>query len=113
MFIPQTMKTAISKTFYDKEIHLMDKRTERDAEGDVKTLGYAVKNSFKGNVNFSNCEKIQEDYGLDYNVTITFTTDYSGLKKDDIIFYNEQLYAVKSIYKRDSHVLVVGTDWRT
>ena len=113
MFIPQTMKTAISRAFYDKVIHVMDKRTEMDAEGAVKTLGYAVKESFKGNVNLSNCEKIQEEYGLDYKVDITLTTDYNKLKKDEIIFYNEQLYAVKGIYPRDSHTLVVGASWRT
>ena len=112
MFIPQTMKTAIAKTFYDKEIHLMDKRAEKDAEGGVKTLGYSVKETFKGNVNFSNCEKIQEDYGLDYKVNVSITTDYTGLTVDDIIGYGERLYEVKGIYPRDSHTLVLGAIWR-
>ena len=112
MFIPQTMKTAIAKTFYDKEIHLMDKRTEKDAEGGVKTLGYAVKETFKGNVNFSNCEKIQEDYGLDYKVNVSITTDYTGLTERDILQYNSVLYEVKGLYTRDSHTLVLGAVWR-
>ena len=111
MFIPQTMKTAIAKAFYDKVIHLMDKRTEKDAEGGVKTLGYAEKETFNGNVNFSNCEKIQEDYGLDYKVNITITTDYKGLKKSDIFAYDKTLYEVKGIYTRDSHTLVLGATW--
>lgn len=113
MFIPQTMKTAIAEAFYDKEVHRMEQRTETDAEGAVKTLGYAVKESFFANVNCSNCEKIQEDYGLDYRVDITLSTHYSKLKKEDMIFYHEQLYTVKGIYPRDSHVFVVGTSWRT
>ena len=112
MFIPQTMKTAIAKTFYDKEIHLMDKRTEKDAEGGVKTLGYAVKETFKGNVNFSNCEKIHEDYGLDYKVDVSITTDYTGLTVSDILRYGERLYEVKGLYTRDSHTLVLGAVWR-
>ena len=112
MFIPQTMKTAIAKTFYDKEIHLMDKRTEKDAEGGVKTLGYTVKETFKGNVNFSNCEKIQEDYGLDYKVNVSITTDYKGLTERDILQYNGVLYEVKGLYTRDSHTLVLGAIWR-
>ena len=112
MFIPNTMKTAIAKAFYDKEIHLMDKRTERDAEGSVKTLGYTDKESFKGNVNFSNCEKIQEDYGLDYKVSISFSTDYTGLTVNDIIRYDGVLYEVKGIYNRDSHTFVLGAKWR-
>ena len=106
------MKTAIAKTFYDKEIHLMDKRTEKDAEGGVKTLGYAVKETFKGNVNFSNCEKIQEDYGLDYKVNISITTDYTGLTERDILQYSDVLYEVRGLYTRDSHTLVLGALWR-
>ena len=107
------MKTAIAKTFYDKEIHLMNKSVEKDAEGGVKTKGYTVADSFNGNVNFSNCEKIQEEYGLDYKVDISITTDYTGLEKDVIISYDKVLYEVKGIYIRDSHLLVLGTKWRT
>lgn len=112
MFIPKTMKTAIAKAFYDKEIHLMYKQTETDTEGGVKTKGYEVKDVFKGNVNFSNCEKLQEEYGLDYKVSISITTDYNELKKDDIIAYDKLLYEVKGIYPRDSHVLILGANWR-
>lgn len=113
MFIPQEMKTEIAKTFYDKEIHLMNKSTETDVEGGVKTKGYTVKDVFKGNVNFSNCEKVQKEYGLDYKVNITITTDYTGLNKDDIMSYDKVLYEVKGIYPIDSHVLIVGAIWRT
>lgn len=106
------MKTAIAKAFYDKEIHLMNMSTEIDSEGGVKTKGYTVADVFKGNVNFSNCEKIQEEYGLDYKINITITTDYTALKKDDILFYNKTLYEVKGIYPKDSHVLILGAKWR-
>lgn len=112
MFIPRAMKTEIAKTFYDKEIHLMNMSTEIDAEGGVKTKGYTIKDVFKGNVNFSNCEKIQQDYGLDYNVNISITTDYKELKKSDIFAYNKVLYEVKGIYIRDSHLLVLGANWQ-
>lgn len=112
MFIPRQMKTEIAKTFYDKEIHLMNKRTETDAEGGVKTNGYSVVDVFNGNVNFSNCEKIQEEYGLDYKINISITTDYTKLKKDDIFTYDKVLYEVKGIFMRDSHLLIVGANWR-
>ena len=91
----------------------MKMSTEIDNEGGVKTKGYTVEKSFKGNVSFSNCEKIQEDYGLDYKVDISITTDYTELEKDAIISYDKVLYEVKGIYIKDSHVLVVGANWRT
>ena len=106
------MKTEIAKAFYDKEIHLMNRRAEMDAEGGVKNAGYSVKDVFKGNVNFSNCEKIQEEYGLDYKINITIATNYTGLKKDDIFTYDKVLYEVKGIYPKDSHVLILGANWR-
>ena len=112
MFIPQTMKNEIAKAFYDKEIHLMNKSVETDAEGGVKNTGYSVSKSFKGNVNFSNCEKIQEEYGLDYKVNVSITTDYTDVTTSDILSYDKVLYEVKGIYKKDSHVLIVGAKWR-
>ena len=112
MYIPQTMKREIAKAFYDKEIHLMNKSVETDAEGGVKTKGYSVVESFKGNVNFSNCEKIQEEYGLDYKVNISITTDYTGVTTNDILSYDKVLYQVKGIYYKDSHVFIVGAKWR-
>lgn len=106
------MKQEIAKAFYDKEIHLMDRRTNKDAEGGVKNDGYSVVDVFKGNVNFSNCEKIQEEYGLDYKINITISTHYTGLKVENILMYDKVLYEVKGIYKKDSHLLVLGAKWR-
>lgn len=106
------MKREIAKAFYDKDIHLMDKSVETDAEGGVKTKGYSVIDSFKGNVNFSNCEKIQQEYGLDYKIDVSITTDYTGVTKENILSYNKVLYEVKGIYINDSHILIVGAKWR-
>lgn len=112
LFIPRQMKQEIAKTFYDKEIHLLNRRTEMDAEGGVKNASYSIKDVFKGNVNFTNCEKIQEDYGLDYKIDITISTDYKELNVDDILTYDKVLYEVKGIYKNDSHWLVLGSKWQ-
>ena len=109
MFIPRAMKTEIAKAFYDKEIHLMNKSTETDSEGGVKTKGYNIKDMFKGNVNFSNCAKLQQEYGLEYEVSISITTHYTGLKLDDILCYNKVLYEIKGIYAKDSHTLVLAS----
>lgn len=106
------MRKQIAQVFYDKEVHLMDKRTSIDAEGGVNYKGYDVIGAFKGNVNFSNCKKIQEEYGLDYQIDISITTDYESVKHNDIIKYNGVIYNVTDILPSDSHVLIVATKWQ-
>lgn len=112
MYIPKTMRTKIASVFYDKEVEVLEKATTIDAEGGVNTKGLQSKDNFKGNVSFSNCKKIQEEYGLDYNIDISITTGYNLLKINDIIKYLDVIYNVTDILPSDSHILVVATKWR-
>lgn len=112
MYIPRTMRTKIASVFYDKEVEVLEKATTIDAEGGVNTKGLQSKDNFKGNVSFSNCKKIQEEYGLDYNIDISITTDYNLLKINDIIKYLDVIYNVTDVLPSDSHILVVATKWR-
>lgn len=106
------MRTKIASVFYDKEVEVLEKATTIDAEGGVNTKGLQSKDNFKGNVSFSNCKKIQEEYGLDYNIDISITTDYNLLKINDIIKYLDVIYNVTDVLPSDSHILVVATKWR-
>ena len=112
MYIPKTMRTKIASVFYDKEVEVLEKATTIDAEGGVNTKGLQSKDNFKGNVSFSNCKKIQEEYRLDYNIDISITTDYNLLKINDIIKYLDVIYNVTDVLSSDSHILVVATKWR-
>lgn len=112
MYIPKKMKQQIAKTFYDKEVFMLDKKTNIDAEGGVTSKGYDVIDTFKGNVNFSNCKQIQEEYGLDYNIDVSITTDYNLLNINDMIKYQDIIYNVTDILPSDSHILIVATKWR-
>lgn len=112
MYIPKTMINKIAKTFYDKEVSILTQQVIVDAEGGVNVKGYDVTNTFKGNVNFSNCKQIQEDYGLDYVIDLTITTDFKGLQIGNIIKYQDVIYKVSDVINNDSHVLVVATLWR-
>lgn len=112
MYIPKTMRTKIASVFYDKEVEVLEKITTIDAEGGVNTKGLQSKDNFKGNVSFSNCKKIQEEYGLDYNIDISITTDYKLLKVNDIIKYLDVVYNVTDVLSSDSHFLIVATKWR-
>ena len=112
MYIPKLMTKTIAKRFYDKEVEILERKTNIDTEGGVNTKGYNVKDKFNGNVSFSNCKKIQEEYGLDYDIDVSITTDYNLIEINDIIRYQDVIYSVTDVLKSDSHMLVVATKWR-
>lgn len=113
MYIPKKMTDIIAKTFYDKEVSILDKNTSIDAEGGITSKGYIELNKFKGNVSFSNSKEIQEEYGLDYTIDISITTDVNVIIKiDDIIKYNDVVYKVTDVLPSDSHILIVATKWQ-
>lgn len=112
MYIPKQMTTKIAEVFYDKTVEVLKPNIITDAEGGVNYRGLAVVDNFKGNVNFSNCKKIQEEYGLDYEINVSVTTNYHLLKHNDLIKYQDVVYNVTDILPSDSHFLVVATKWQ-
>lgn len=109
MFIPEAMKQAISKNFYDKEVLVVEITKTHDAEGGIVYNTPVVLAKFKGNVNYNNCGKIQEEYGLDYNIDITITTSTDTvISIDNTIGYNGMYYTVRDVFRRDSHVMIVA-----
>lgn len=113
MYIPKIMTKAVANAFYDKTIFVLDKSSQIDVEGGVTTKGLTVANSFKGNVSFSNCKKIQEDYGLDYEIDIAITSYVdTNVAINDFIKYNDVVYNVTDVLPCDSHILIVATKWR-
>ena len=113
MYIPKTMTDKIASAFYDKTVEVMSNQTTTDAEGGVTYKGLAVTDSFNGNVSFSNCKKIQEEYGLDYEIDISITTyTDTNISINDIIKYDNVIYCVNDVLPSDSHILIVATKWR-
>lgn len=112
MFIPKIMTNKISQVFYDKEIEVLESKATIDDEGGIIYKRYDTTDKFKGNVNFSNCKKIQQEYGLDYNIDISITTNYNLLKINDTIKYLDVIYNVTDILVSDSHVLIIATKWQ-
>lgn len=106
------MKDKIADTFYDKQVEVLEEKTTIDDEGGVRSIGLNVKDKFKGNVSFSNCKKIQEEYGLDYNIDISITTNYNLIKINDFIKYLGIVYSVSDVLESDSHILIVATKWK-
>lgn len=113
MYIPKTMIKKITNTFYDKPIQILDKTTSFDSEGGVTSKGFDVIDTFKGNVSFSNCKKIQEEYGLDYEIDISITaSNDTNICIANYIKYQNIVYDVTDILPSDSHILIVATKWR-
>jgi len=113
LYIPQTMTNKIARAFYDKTVEVMSTNTITDAEGGVNYKGLATIDSFNGNVSFSNCKKIQEEYGLDYEIDISITTYLdTNISINDIIKYDNVIYNVTDVLLSDSHILIVATKWR-
>ena len=103
----------MAKAFYDKTINVMSSTATIDEEGGVNYTGLTVASNFKGNVSFSNCKQIQEEYGLDYNIDIAITTyPDTSISMGDVIQYDGVTYRVTDKLSSDSHILVVATKWR-
>jgi len=110
LYIPKTMMNEISNAFYDKEVDTLERKTTIDEEGGVINNGYDIISTFKGNVSFSNCKKIQEDYGLDYKIDISITTGLDvDINMDNYIKYQNIIYDVTDVLPCDSHILIVAT----
>lgn len=106
------MKTQIASKFYDKEIDVLKEVTSIDDEGGI-CYGTPKKiDSFKGNVSFSNCKKIQEEYGLEYQIDISITCDYRSIEKNTLVKFQDITYRITDILPSDSHVLIIGTKWQ-
>ncbi len=107
------MKKVIADTFYDKTVSVLSKVETFDSEGGVTSKGLTVTGTFNGNVSFSNCKEIQEEYGLDYtiDISITCSTD-TDISIDNIIQYNNITYIVTDVLPSDSHFLVIANKWR-
>lgn len=112
MYIPNAMREAIKKAFYDKTINIMQNEIETDTEGYTRHNGFGIKSTFNGNVSFSNCKIIREEYGLDYDINISITCDLdTNIAINDIIKYENIIYKVTDVLISDSHALVVAVIW--
>ena len=105
------MKNKIKDTFYDKEVSILSKTQTIDAEGGIVKGSLEVIDTFMGNVNFSNCKKIQEEYGLDYQIDVAITTD-KMVNIDDVIEYLSVKYTVTDVMPTDSHILILASKWQ-
>ena len=113
MNISSEFKQAIADTFYDKDIEIWSAGTVKDDEGAIIGNGKQEKREqLKGNFQFKTREYIQQQYGQEIEAIAIVTCDKTVANMGDILVYDGNDYAIKSIIVSDSHttIIVNGVD---
>ena len=110
MQILNEFKQIIADTFYDKELKIMttEKQKVRDDEGCIiETEKDIVKETIKGNFQFSTLEKVQQEYGKEMVAECIVTCEDTKAAGDDILVYLDKEYEIKAIIPYDSHKTIL------
>lgn len=114
MKIPESFKTEMEKTFYDKSIDVLEKKYTIDAEGDYIVKKADKVYNFMGNVSFSNFKTVKEEYGIEHDISIVITTSLrhkNNIDLSTLISYNDITYEIIDKIEKDSHLMLVGAVW--
>lgn len=109
MKIPDSFKSNIKATFYDKTLAAYEVTETTDDEG-WSRMTASEGEDFDGNVRFDNLAKLQVDYGLEDAIDISVTTD-QNITAGTVIGYDGKTYLIVKAFPFDSHYLLVGKLW--
>ncbi len=111
MKIPNSFNKAIKETFYDKEIDIYTDEEQDDGAGFVTRGVEPTGKIFYGNVQYSNLEQMQKDYGLSEQVDIVISTSET-IQAGSVVGYDGRLFKIIKAIPNDSHNLLIGTVWQ-
>lgn len=113
MELPSNFKPTISNAFYDKTISILGVTETIEADGAVNKTHGAVTSTFKGNCRLSNFKQVQEEYGIDHDISIIVTCGTEVSISTGILFeYNGVRYEATDVLPFDSHQMIVGEKWQ-
>lgn len=112
MKIPDSFKTQIKSTFYDKEIQKYKVESAVDDEGWVGNEQLQTDGSFYGNVRYENFSEILKELGIDIIADLLITTD-EDIRLGSIVGFNGGYYRVVKVLKYDSHNLILCNVWQS
>ncbi|MDO4979154.1 MAG: hypothetical protein Q4E47_03320 [Candidatus Saccharibacteria bacterium] len=113
MFVPETVRQAIADNFYDKTVNILDITDILDDEGGLIKNKGEIRDSFQGNVRFSQLGEVMTELGLSESIDICITCRTEvEVMLNDIISYSGKNYQVTSIIPSDSHITIVGKRWQ-
>lgn len=110
MIIPAGWTDTISNVFYDKTIDLYNLSSVTDTDGFTRFQLSSVNKTFEANINFSELDKIQRDYGIDSKISSTITTN-ENIPEASIIGYNGKYHRIIRNIKFDSHYFLITEEW--
>jgi hypothetical protein len=111
MVIPNSFTDAISLAFYDKTFTVYSTEESKDDYGWTTRDLLVSTGTFKGNITFSQLDRIQEQYGLEEVIDALVTTSYSPADYA-IVSYNGRYYKVIRKLPFDSHNKLVLQKWQ-
>ena len=110
MNIPNSFRTQIANAFYDKEIELLSVVETTNNEGQVRRQLSQSGERVKGNVQYSNLERLREEYGIDEEVELSITTQ-DTVETEAIRFDGEDFEVVKNI-PFAAYNLIICSKWK-
>lgn len=114
MLFPESAKTAIAESFYDKTVEVLAKQETLDPEGGVIKSGLTVKSTFQGNVRFNALGVVQQELGLVEDIDVAISCDPStDVVVNNVLQYGGKRYVVTDVLPFDSHKLITGKKWLT
>ena len=114
MKIPNSWNAVFSEVFYDKEVSVLVRADQYDAEGGLITSANVPSSVFFGNVRYTNLKAVQETLGLRYEIDIAITASINtSIAINNIVQYQNKKYLVTDVMPYDSHLLIVGKIWKS
>lgn len=109
MNIPDSFKSAIKNTFFDKTIEKYSVLNTTDAEGsNYRSLG-SLEGSFNGNVRYDRLEEVKKQYGIEEEVDAYITTDETV--GDAFLKYQSDYFEIIENVPFDSHNMLFVKKW--
>ncbi len=110
MQIPDSFKNKIAQAFFDKTLIKCEIVETKNLDGEVILAAEATEDVIMGNVSFDKLDRIQQQYGLEEQIDMTFTT-HDVMANDEVYSYLDIKYKVYRAIPFDSHYFILLKKW--
>lgn len=112
MEIPESFKSAIAKTFYNRELKIRKITTATDAEGGVKKVAGAIETTTSANIAPISAALQQSLLGQDITAEYKITTaDNINAEKGSLAEIDAEIYEIVDFKRYESHAELLAKRW--